>query len=137
MKFFVHPASIEDAVFFDGIVYRSYLIRQIELGPAWVIGRWGNPRVLSLFGLAKMDDGSFEAWFVCRPQFVRVLKGAIRHMRDLLAHYGERTPIRCTIKPGHAPGEKLARLLNFIPTGEIFHAPGTPVDGVQFWRYNP
>ncbi len=119
---------------------REYLLRQIghPHSHAWRLwdDRYGT---VALVGLYSCDRGKQEAWFIPTGYASRVMLHMLRTIAELLRAYAPPSfyETRCIVNPGHAPGERLARLLGFEPTGEIFNAPGTPVHGVQFWRYCP
>lgn len=111
-----------------------HLLEQWRHGLTWTA--FGGEKILAIFGLFNRPDNALEAWFQCTPHAAAYMLPLTRRMRTLLRIRQSRMrPTLCTVQPGHTPGERLARLLGFRPTGEFFDAPGTPVHGVQFWRY--
>ncbi len=117
---------------------RAWLVRQIEGGPSWYAHENLPVAIFGLFRQTGQDKRGLEAWLIAGGAASSRIVQLVRVFRKILRRFGTGTdPILCTVRPGHAPGERLARLLGFAPTGEIFNAPGTPVHGVQFWRYEP
>ncbi len=114
---------------------RAWLEHQISGGKSWYAYD-EHLKAIALFGLYQLQSGDLEAWFRCTFMFSPRGLPLVLSMRRLFREHADK-PTICTIRPGHAPGERLARLLGFAPTGEIFNAPATPLHGVQFWRYEP
>jgi hypothetical protein len=126
-------ANLADALeYAQSDVQLSALSAQIGGGMAWVTD-------FALFGLYILEPANrksdLEAWFVCSSACSARMISHLRVMRGLLYLY-KKHRIRAAIRPGHRPGERMARICGFEPTDEYFHAPGTPVDGVRYWRFN-
>ena len=70
-------------------------------------------------GLMPLDARSgarrFEAWFVCDRGAARRLRFFIHAAQLTLRRDFYDAVIEARIDPGHAPGEKLARLIGFLP----------------------
>ncbi len=130
----IYPATVINAlVFAETQLEMDCLCRQIRGGAAWDAG---DALPVALYGIYGQSGGTLEAWFACRPAAAKYLRPLVRFMRARLTEV-QPASVRCSVRPGHAPGERLARLLGFEGAKEIVNAPGTPVHGVQFWRYQP
>jgi hypothetical protein len=77
-------------------------------------GAWKGEHCLACAGLAPLDPApGFEAWFVCRPELSGDLLLFVRLARLTLAELPDDAIVMARVETGHAPGERLARLLGF------------------------
>lgn len=60
-----------------------------------------------------------ELWFLCRPDIAPRLPGLVRLARLTLRRsaHGGVVRVRSFVRVGHAPGERLARLIGLLPAG--------------------
>lgn len=104
--------------------YRD-LKKQIDDGPSWLFE--SEEAALALVGLWPFREHSVcVAWFACLPSLRSHIRRFVREARIVLAAQaaGEFIlPSRTVtvVIPGHAPGERLARLLGFEATGRMIY----------------
>lgn len=118
---------------------KALVIEQWRLGKAWSASLSPLAPPIVVCGLFPWKVApALEAWFACRPEAGGRMQSVIRGMRTLLRTEMSRlVPTFCVVQPGHAPGERMARMLGFSPTHRLLQAPEAPIDGAQFWRLNP
>jgi hypothetical protein len=83
-----------------------------------------------------IEETLFELWFVCRPDIGKRLLPLRRAAHLTLAKVAESggVRIRARVREGHAPGLRLARMIELTPVGaengfEIFEWAKGPADG--------
>lgn len=81
------------------------------------VGWWDGNRLLAAALLYPLAPGLCELVFACRPEAGRHLVAIIHSARLIRADLPDDLRIRATVRTGHAPGRRLARLCGFQPAG--------------------
>lgn len=99
----------------------SVLVAQIVVGEAYAIYETAAARAPALLaGIAPLGNGAGEMWFGVQPGGLgRLMLPVVRRMREVIKSRSAAYPggLCCLVRPGHSPGETLARLLGCGPTG--------------------
>jgi hypothetical protein len=79
----------------------------------------------------RLGEDLRELVFCCRPEASRHICAIVRHARLIASRLAD-TPhlrIRATVKAGHQPGQRLARLIGMTGAGEF--------GAVEHWEWTP
>jgi len=123
------PAPVAETI---ELYTRNGIIKRIDLKLAimtfWKSDTFGfvdDKGLVAVIGLGPMpaENGEtiMDLWFVCAPRVREHLREIARIARLTLAKASETTGmrIRASVRKGHLPGRKLARLAKLEPAGEI------------------
>jgi hypothetical protein len=80
----------------------------------------------------KPDEDLRELVFCCRPEASAHIGAIVRHARLIASRLAQSDGlrIRATVKAGHLPGQRLARLIGMT-------AAGFGADGFEHWEWTP